>query len=72
MEIRDNGKGFQQDHVLRGKKKNRLGLLGMRERVESIKGSFTVRSAPGSGTTILVRVPPAGRDGTIRGRVSWK
>jgi signal transduction histidine kinase len=29
-----------------------LGLAGMRERAELLGGSFTVRSAPGGGTTI--------------------
>ncbi|HEY5910655.1 MAG TPA: ATP-binding protein [Verrucomicrobiae bacterium] len=57
MEIRDNGKGFQQDRVLHEKKKNRLGLLGMRERVEMVNGEFSVTSSPGKGTTILVRIP---------------
>ena len=29
-----------------------LGLLGMRERVEYLKGAFSVSGAPGRGTTI--------------------
>jgi signal transduction histidine kinase len=59
MTIRDNGKGFQQGRVLQDKKKNRLGLLGMRERVEMVKGNFTVQSSSGRGTTIRVRIPLA-------------
>jgi len=57
MKIRDNGKGFRQERVLHSKKKSRLGLLGMRERVEMVKGNFTVQSAPSRGTTILVKIP---------------
>ena len=61
MKIKDNGKGFQTEHVLHGKKKNRLGLLGMRERVEMVRGKFTIESLPGKGTTILAQIPLADR-----------
>lgn len=56
MEIKDNGKGF----ALEGgavAKNERLGLLGMRERVEMIGGRFFIESAEGSGTTVRVEVP---------------
>ena len=32
----------------------RLGLLGMRERVEMVGGTFCVDSAPGQGTVLRV------------------
>jgi signal transduction histidine kinase len=57
MEIKDNGKSFQVDSVLHAKKNNRLGLIGMRERLEMVGGSFTVESAPGKGTTICAQIP---------------
>jgi len=57
MTIEDNGNGFQQDRVLHAKKGKRLGLLGMRERLEMVGGNFTVTSAPGKGTTVLARIP---------------
>ena len=57
MRIKDNGKGFRAERVLRSKKKNRLGLLGMRERVEMVNGKFTIDSAPGKGTTIQAQIP---------------
>jgi len=64
MKIKDNGKGFQQERVLHVRKSKRLGLLGMRERLEMVGGNFTVTSAPGEGTTVLAQVPandrPAG------------
>ncbi len=64
MAIKDDGKGFQTERVLHGKKKNRLGLLGMRERVEMVRGNFTIQSAPGKGTTVLAKIPLAdGRRG---------
>jgi signal transduction histidine kinase len=63
MRIRDNGKGFQEAHVLRAKKSKRLGLLGMRERLEMVGGSFTVTSKPGKATTVLAQIPLLDRKG---------
>ena len=57
MEIKDDGKGFEVEGSSRAKKSNRLGLLGMRERVEMVGGSFSVESAPGKHTTIRVDMP---------------
>lgn len=57
MEINDNGKSFPVEKVLFAKKVNRLGLLGMRERVEMVGGHFTVNSVKGMGTTIKAGVP---------------
>ena len=57
MRIKDNGKGFQTERVLHAKKGKRLGLLGMRERLEMVGGDFTVTSAPGKGTTVLAQIP---------------
>jgi len=57
LQIADNGKSFQVEHVLYAKKNKRLGLLGMRERVEMVGGRFTVESVKGTGTTIGAEVP---------------
>ncbi len=57
MEIHDNGKSFQVSRAFGLTKVTRLGLLGMRERVEMVGGSFSVESAPGQGTTIGARIP---------------
>jgi signal transduction histidine kinase len=63
LTVKDDGKGFPTERVLRGRRKNRLGLLGMRERVEMVKGTFAIQSVPGKGTTVRVEVPlPAGWD----------
>jgi signal transduction histidine kinase len=32
-------------------------LMGMRERAEHLKGSFSIRSSPQKGTVVSVRVP---------------
>ena len=63
MKIKDNGKGFQQERVLRAEKSTRLGLLGMRERLEMVGGDFSVTSTPGKGTTVLAQIPLVNRRG---------
>jgi len=57
MKIHDDGKSFQVERVLVSRGGQRLGLLGMRERVEMVGGKFCVESAPGKGTTIQVEIP---------------
>jgi len=57
MEIKDNGKSFDVQGALHVNGNKRLGLLGMRERVEMVDGTFCVESAPGQGTTIRVEIP---------------
>jgi len=57
MKVKDDGKGFQTEGLLHGKKQRRLGLLGMKERVEMVRGKLTIQSAPGKGTTILAQIP---------------
>jgi signal transduction histidine kinase len=57
MQIKDDGKSFQVQPVLLAGGSKRLGLLGMRERVEMVGGAFGVESAPGQGTTIQVEIP---------------
>jgi signal transduction histidine kinase len=51
LELSDNGAGFSPDGT------NGLGLLSMRERIESIGGAFEVNSAPEAGTCLRARVP---------------
>lgn len=60
LDIRDNGKGFLMKEVALTKNAKRLGLLGMRERVEMVGGTFSVKSAPGKGTHIRVEIPNGG------------
>jgi PAS domain S-box-containing protein len=59
--IEDDGKGFDVAHQLRSRE--RFGLRGMRERALLLGGEFDIESAPGKGTTIVVRIPlPPGGD----------
>jgi two-component system sensor histidine kinase DegS len=57
MEISDNGKSFQVEKVLSAKNHKRLGLIGMRERIEMVGGRLTIESAPGKGTTVRAEIP---------------
>ena len=57
MTIKDDGKGFLVESLFKGKKSQRLGMLGMRERAEMVNGHFRVETAPGKGTMIEVQIP---------------
>jgi signal transduction histidine kinase len=57
MDIHDNGKSFQVQGALYPTKIKRLGLLGMRERVEMVGGRFFVESARGKGTNVPAEIP---------------
>lgn len=54
--IRDNGHGLR-DPDATGAGVPRFGLTSMRERAESIRGTFAIASEPGHGTTIRVSLP---------------
>ena len=57
MEVRDNGKSFQVLQTLSARTNKRLGLLGMRERVEMVGGTLVIVSTPGRGTTVRAEIP---------------
>jgi signal transduction histidine kinase len=61
VKVRDDGAGFE----VAGADSNgtgHIGLLSMRERAEAAGGRFTLRSAPGEGTTVDFWMPePNGR-----------
>jgi signal transduction histidine kinase len=57
MKIKDDGKSFQVQRVLQAKGGKCFGLVGMRERVEMVKGHFEINSGKGEGTTIIVKIP---------------
>ncbi len=58
MKISDNGQSFEVERVMRARGGKRLGLLGMRERLEMVGGRFQVESVPGRGTTVTAQLPP--------------
>ncbi len=56
LAIQDNGIGFNKNEV---REKNRLGLLGMQERVQILKGELVVESTPGDGAILKIKIPLA-------------
>ncbi len=55
MEIEDNGRGISTQ---KAKNKTRgLGLVSMRERIEYLDGDFQIKSSPGKGTKVRVKLP---------------
>lgn len=57
MAINDNGCSFAVGKIIRARNPKRLGIVGMRERVEMMGGSFSLRSAQGEGTTVFAEIP---------------
>jgi signal transduction histidine kinase len=52
LTVTDNGKGFDTR-----KRKNTLGLVGLRERAGSLNGELQIDSEMGKGTTIRAIIP---------------
>jgi len=57
--IRDDGGGFvvSDDGVTVENSRKGIGLLSMKERVTLLDGTMTVRSTPGKGTVLRVKIP---------------
>jgi len=54
FEVSDDGRGFDAANTSRGS-----GMQNMADRLAALGGSIEVRSHPGSGTTVLGRIPVA-------------
>ncbi|HWP11295.1 MAG TPA: PAS domain S-box protein [Ramlibacter sp.] len=54
LEVRDNGQGFS---TVAPRKPHSLGLMGLRERAQLLKGTVEIDSQPGKGTRIQVLIP---------------
>jgi two-component system sensor histidine kinase DegS len=51
----DNGQGFRPPKKLdRLAARGKLGLIGMRQRIDFLGGTFQIRSRPGEGTRLLI------------------
>ena len=53
LSIEDNGRGFNTDDPRNGA---RNGLANMRSRIEELRGTFAIDSAPGAGTRIYISI----------------
>ena len=57
LEVADNGKSFRMIPEKAAGQTQRLGLLGMQERVRIANGRFEMNPEPGRGTTVRVTIP---------------
>ena len=57
MDVCDNGQAFSVRKIFHAKNPKRLGLVGMKERIEMVGGSLTIESAAGTGTTVRAEIP---------------
>lgn len=58
--VRDEGRGFDGELILRQPDPGGGGLAGVRDRVQLFGGRLNVVSSPGAGTSVEVAVPLAG------------
>lgn len=58
LSVRDDGRGFAPEAA---QKRDSFGLFGMAERVGQLSGTLNIRSAPGEGTSIDVKLPALSR-----------
>ena len=56
LEVLDDGSGFDPN-VIQPSEGRHYGLLGMKERVQSVGGRFDLESAVGKGTSIFIQIP---------------
>ena len=57
LSVSDDGSGFTPGRVEAALAAGGIGVASCRERVEALGGSLSVRSAPGSGTRAVARIP---------------
>jgi signal transduction histidine kinase len=57
MEISDNGRSFLVEKTVSAINPKRLGLVGMKERIEMVGGKLTIESIRGKGTTVCAEIP---------------
>jgi PAS domain S-box-containing protein len=60
MRVADNGIGIEESRVLAA---SSYGILGMRERAQSLGGQVSVRGMPGKGTTLELEIPLPAEEG---------
>jgi two-component system, NarL family, sensor kinase len=57
LEIEDDGVGFDRSSLPGRLAEGHIGLQSQLERIESVGGRLEIRSAPGEGTTVRIRLP---------------
>jgi len=56
LQVTDDGRGFDSKKTFTADA-GHFGLVGMRERVEGVGGSFEITSSPADGTSLMIEVP---------------
>ncbi len=63
IQVQDNGVGFNVSRALSdAASSDSMGLLGMKQRVESLGDEFQVESQEGTGTSVMLQLPLSRRD----------
>jgi two-component system sensor histidine kinase UhpB len=58
MAVSDNGKGFDLPGRIEDLASAKcLGIMGMSERARLLHGTLDIKSEPGKGTQVVVRIP---------------
>jgi len=57
VSVSDDGKGFDSNMIPTDDLEGGIGIIGMRERVSILGGSFRIQSRKGNGTQIFVEIP---------------
>jgi PAS domain S-box-containing protein len=63
LTVSDRGVGFEADAVTKARS---MGLIGMRERLKLLKGTFSIESQLKRGTTIHARIPLSSASDSLR------
>ncbi len=63
IEVRDNGKGFEIPQAA-GDDVRHWGIMGMKERIEMLKGKFNIETQPRKGTCLFVSIPMHKEEGS--------
>jgi len=54
LEFSDDGVGFDKK-ILKNSKQ--FGLIGIKERIQSLKGTFDLQTSPSNGTKLIILIP---------------
>ena len=55
--VRDDGVGFEVSSVVATRGERGLGHVGMRERLDSVRGTLLMTSSPGQGSEVVMYIP---------------
>jgi signal transduction histidine kinase/ligand-binding sensor domain-containing protein len=71
LNIRDDGRGINEEVLKTGSKPNHFGLQGMRERTQRSGGTLNVWSKDGAGTEIALKIPAKKAYAKLKRRTRW-